>query len=64
MLRLERILWSLVCGSVLALPGCYSSDDGSTEPPVDVSTDEDVADVDAEPLPDSPMVAMYGAPGP
>jgi hypothetical protein len=62
MIRLEHILWSLLSCTALAIPACYASDDRDTDPPADVSADDDVADVDASdpPPPEEPVVAMYG----
>jgi hypothetical protein len=62
--RLQKILWSALCGTALGLSGCYDSDDGDMYgPPPDVETDgdEDASDA-SDAIEDmiSENVAMYG----
>ena len=59
--RLEKLLWSILCGTAIGLTGCYASD-----PPEDAGSDADVTDpVDADALDEreeSPLVDAYGSP--
>ena len=62
--RLQKILWSVLCGTALGLgpAGCYDSDDQTAYgPPPDSEADSgpsDVTDADDEPE----MSPLYGAP--
>ncbi|MBW2262274.1 MAG: hypothetical protein JRG91_09910 [Deltaproteobacteria bacterium] len=57
--RIEKLLWSVLCGTAIGLAGCYESD-----PPKDASEDA-VSDAE-DPLGDieeeEPIVDLYGAP--
>lgn len=62
--RIEKIIWSVVCGTALGLgtAGCYDSDDEvAYGPPPDVSVDgdDDAADDAVEDAVEE-NIAMYG----
>ncbi len=64
--KIERFLWSILCGSALGIgaTGCYDSDQTVYGPPPDVSSVEDDDAVDAADVLDvseeEPIMTAYG----
>ena len=60
--RLQKMLWTILCGSALGIAGCWESDDQTVYgPPPDASADADDDAADAEDLvEEEPIMTAYG----
>lgn len=70
--RLEKILWSVLCGAALGMAGCDNDREiVAYGPPVDLATDseedaedvlDEVDDPPADPSEEEPLISYYGPP--